>query len=225
MPPVEIPMSRCFLWSALVCLAAAGAPGVHAHTAAAQQSTVAAPTNALYSVIRGMALTGGRAEVAGLVLKRDRVTMTFTGTFYFAAPAGSRVLGAVFIGQGTMQAQTPPGAFEREQLKRLIGSDVAESDFRTAVLRWSDDTFEVIGAARQAGGDIPAQATRLASAFEGRATFDLTFRHRTFDNIAAIGATTPAVPDPADPQVDAPRTSSPWRTSTFLAHQRLESLA
>src|SRR5690606_22405453 len=33
-----------------------------------------------------------------------------------------------------------------------------------------------------------------------RATFDLTFRHRTFDNIAAIGATTPAVPDPADPQ-------------------------
>lgn len=139
----------------------AGGAGTRAQTAPG--------SNASYVAIRSMALTGGTAAVSNLVLKRDRVTMTFTGTFYFAAPVDGRVLGAVFVGQGTVKADTPPGRFDPENLKRLIGSDVIESDFKSVVLRWTDDTFDVIGAARD-GGAAPEAATRLAAEFENRFT-------------------------------------------------------
>ena len=48
----------------------------------------------LYDQIKAFPLTGGKADVANLTLKRDRVAMTFTGTFYFAAPIDGRVTGA-----------------------------------------------------------------------------------------------------------------------------------
>ena len=95
---------------------------------------------ALYDQIKTFQLTGGTTTVEQLVLKRDRVTMTFTGAFYFAAPAGGKVSGAVFIGDGLVRAEAPPSDFEKENLKRLIGADLVETDFKTAVLRFSDDT-------------------------------------------------------------------------------------
>lgn len=117
----------------------------------------------LYDQIKAFALTGGTADVSALTLKRDRVEMTFTGTFYFTAPTGGTVTGAVFVGQGTMRAEAPPSDFERENVKRQLGADVVESDFKTAVLRFSDDTFQLIGAARKDVGAAPATAQRLAN--------------------------------------------------------------
>ncbi len=134
--------------------------------------------NPSYVAIRSMVLTGGTAAVSNLTLKRDRVTMTFTGTFHFAAPADGKVMGAVFVGQGTMRAETPAGRFDQENLKRLIGSDVAESDFKTAVLRWSDDTFDDIGTAATPGV-APEAATKLATEFETK------FATETGANVAA----------------------------------------
>ena len=71
--------------------------------------------------------------------------MTFTGTFYFATPVDGHVTGAVFAGDGKFSAQVPPSDFEQENVKRLLGADRVESDFRTAVFRFSDDTFEQLG--------------------------------------------------------------------------------
>ena len=76
------------------------------------------------------------------MLKRDRAEMTFDGTFYFPSPVEGRVTGAVFIGQGKFRAEPPPSEFEKENVRRMIGADIFESDFKTAVLRFTDDTFD-----------------------------------------------------------------------------------
>ena len=80
--------------------------------AAPAQADLSAEGKQVYDQIKNFTLTGGSAAVSGLTLKRDRVDMTFTGTFYFGATTGDRVTGAVFIGQGTLRAEAPPSDFE-----------------------------------------------------------------------------------------------------------------
>lgn len=122
----------------------------------------------LYNQIKAFSLTGGKADVNALLLKRDRVEMTFNGTFYFAAPVSGKITGAVFVGQGTFRAQAPPADFERANLKRLIGVDHAvESDFKTAVMKFSDDTMDVIGKTKTDGSTEP-RVQSLAAEIDGR---------------------------------------------------------
>ncbi len=139
--------------------------------AAASSSAQTAPPGggglAAYRALREFSLTGGSVRVDKLALKRDRAEMVFTGTIYFATPVDGRVSGAVFLGQGTFRAEVPPSRFERDNVHRLLGTDVVESDFQTAVLRFSDDTFDVIGKGSEPG-TVPAEAAALASEFEGR---------------------------------------------------------
>lgn len=122
---------------------------------------------AVYATLKAMRLSGQAANVSGLALTRDRVTMTFTGTFHFVEPVNGRVTGAVFVGDGRFEVESPPGTFEPDRIKRLLSADRIDSDFRTAVLRWTDDTFDVIGASATA---MPAadDALRLAAQFEPR---------------------------------------------------------
>ncbi|MFL6211094.1 MAG: M1 family metallopeptidase [Pyrinomonadaceae bacterium] len=136
--------------------------------AASAQENLSARGKELYDQIKAAALTGGTAEVKGLALKRDRAEMTFDGTFYFTSPIQDRVTGAVFIGQGTFRAEVPPSKFEQENVRRLLGTDVIESDFKTAVLRFSDDTFERIGANRQAGAAPNDRAQKLMAEADAR---------------------------------------------------------
>ncbi len=117
---------------------------------------------AAYEQIKAFQLNGGKAEVSNLSLKRDRVTMTFTGTFYFPQPVLGKVTGAVFVGRGTMTAPAPPSDFERANLKRLLKSDTVSSDFSTAVLRFADDTFDILGKSK-IDGAATAEAQKLAS--------------------------------------------------------------
>src|SRR5215213_6365966 len=116
----------------------------------------------IYNQIKLFNLNGGRADVSGLVLKRDRVEMTFTGTFYFSAPVEGKVTGAVFVGQGTFRAEVPPSKFEKDNVKRLLNSDAVESDFKTAVFRFTDNTFEIIGKTRQDAAAPEAATQKLA---------------------------------------------------------------
>ena len=125
------------------------------------------PSKSAYDQINSFILGGGKAEVTNMVLKRDRVAMTFTGTFYFATPVGGAVTGAVFVGHGSFEAEAPPVGFEKLNLKRFLKSDKVQSDFTTAVIRFSDDSFELIGKTRT-DGNAPPEAQRLASEFEGR---------------------------------------------------------
>src|SRR5262245_6798125 len=84
--------------SLVVCgFSAASKPAVDA---AGPPPIQASEAKSLYDGIKSFALTGGSAEVSNLTLKRDRVEMTFNGTFYFAAPANGKVTGAVFVGDG-----------------------------------------------------------------------------------------------------------------------------
>src|SRR6266404_2514675 len=109
----------------------------------AQDVSSAAGKN-LYEQLKTASMTGGSAEVSGLVLNRNRAEMTFNGTFHFSSSVDGHVTGAVFIGSGTFKADVPAGKFEHDNVRRMIGADKVESDFRTAVLRFSDDTFAKI---------------------------------------------------------------------------------
>jgi hypothetical protein len=122
---------------------------------------------ALYDSLKKFELDGKAAQVNNLVFKRDRVEMTLNGTVYFAAPVNGRVFGAVFLGQGTLRAETPPTGFERDNLRRLLKAEVLESDFATAVFRFSDDTFDTIGRGAQQAA-APSDAVAVARDFEPR---------------------------------------------------------
>ena len=171
---------------AVGCLLAVTATALlraNAGAAVPGQASPVADAKALYSQIRAFPLTGGAADVENLKLTRDRVEMTFTGTFYFAAPVGGRVTGAVFTGTGMMRAEAPPSDFERDNVRRMIGADLVESDFKTVVLRWTDDTFDLIGAGRADGAAAPAPAQRLAAEADAR------FTRETDANLSARLAT------------------------------------
>lgn len=117
----------------------------------AQIESGSAAAKSLYDNLKSFQLTGGTATAARLELKRDRVVMTFDGTFYFSAPIEGKVTGAVFIGNGTLRAEVPPNDFERSNLKRLIGEESVNATFTRAVLRFTDDTFDRISANRREG--------------------------------------------------------------------------
>jgi hypothetical protein len=121
----------------------------------------------LYDRIKGLTLSGATAPVKGLMLKRDRAEMTFNGIFYFPVAIDGHVTGAVFIGEGKFSAEVPPSEFEKANVKRLLGSDMVQSDFKTAVFRFSDDTFERLGQAVNAGG-VAEQAQKIAGEIDAR---------------------------------------------------------
>jgi hypothetical protein len=137
-------------------------------TTAFAQDTQPAKGKELYDQIKLFSLGGGSAAVKALVLNRDRVQMTFDGTFYFATPVDGHVTGAVFVGEGKFMTEVPPNEFEKHNVKRLLGAERVESDFKTAVLRFSDDTFERLGQSPNLAGSVNAQAQKLARELDGR---------------------------------------------------------
>jgi len=136
-------------------------------TGALGQENNAPKSKELYNQLKAFSLTGGSAKAEALILKRDRAEITFDGTFYFGPPVDGRVTGAVFIGQGRFRAEVPPGGFEKENVRRLLGEEVVDSDFKTAVFRFTDDTFDIIGRDRREGGGNE-QAQKLATETEPR---------------------------------------------------------
>jgi hypothetical protein len=116
--------------------------------------------------------------VENMVVKKDRVEMTFTGAFYLAEPVAGSVQGAVFIGRGNFRAEPTPVPFERQNTRRLLSADTVESDFRTAVLRFTDDSLSASNLI-STSGIPPAEALELAAGFEKR------FLKETGANVAA----------------------------------------
>jgi len=121
----------------------------------------------IYDQIKAFNLSGGKA-VTSITLKRDRVEMTFNGTFYFTSATEGKVTGAVFVGQGTFKSEVPSNKFEKDNVKRLLGAETVESDFKTAVLRFTDDTFEQIGKNRQDAAAADAAAQKIALESDAR---------------------------------------------------------
>ncbi|HEX5705038.1 MAG TPA: M1 family aminopeptidase [Pyrinomonadaceae bacterium] len=126
------------------------------------------PAKQLYEQVKAFNLDGGAVAAKSLTFQRDRAKLVFDGTFYFTAPVNGRVTGAVFIGEGKLSAEVPPSEFEKHNVKRLLGVDIVESDFKTAVFRFSDDTAERIG---KPSSEVPAsdpEAAKLAKEHDVR---------------------------------------------------------
>ncbi len=132
-----------------------------------QVESTSTSNRSVYDQIKTFDLNGGKSEVSKLVLTRDRVELTFDGTFYFSTPVDGKVTGAVFIGQGLFKAEIPPNEFEKNNVKRLLKSEVVESDFKTAVFRFTDDTFDLIGK-NKTEGSADAASQKLASEINSR---------------------------------------------------------
>jgi hypothetical protein len=121
----------------------------------------------LYDALKKFELKG-KASVTDLKLKRDRAEMIFTGDFYFMAPVNGRVTGAVFIGQGKFSAAAPPSQFDKDNLKKYLKAEQVSSDFRQAVLRFSDRTFDEIGKQADKSAAPSPDAQKLAAEMEPR---------------------------------------------------------
>jgi len=116
----------------------------------------------IYNQLKAFSLTGGTVEAKGLVLKRDRVQLTLDGVVYLGEPVEGIITGAVFMGEGKFIAETPPNKFEQDNVKRLLGADLIESDFKTAVFRFTDDTAKQFGAVTRDAGVVNERAQKLA---------------------------------------------------------------
>ncbi len=140
-------------------------------TSVAAQGDLSVSGKELYSQVKSFSLGGGSITVNALAFNRDRAQMTFSGTFYFSTPVDGRVTGAVFVGKGKIRVEVPPNDFEKENLKRLLGVDVLESDFDTAVMRFADDTFERLSQkspSSAAAGPADARVQKLATEMDAR---------------------------------------------------------
>lgn len=120
---------------------------------------------ALYQQLQNSSVLEKSAHLENLVLQRDRVTINFTnGTVYFSPLVAGKVRSAVFIGAGRLQATPPPVAFEQDNVRRLLKADDVSADFRTAVLRFTDDTAsDILKAGFLQGGAASEQAGHLAA--------------------------------------------------------------
>lgn len=134
--------------------------------AAFAQESAASKEKQTYNQLKAFALTGGSAQVKALVLKKDRAQLTLDGTVYFAEPINGQITGAVFIGEGRFLAETPPSEFEKDNVRRLLGAENVDSDFKTAVFRFTDDTAAQFG--QPQAGPANERAQKLATEIDER---------------------------------------------------------
>ena len=136
---------------------------------ASAQNAVPSANLALYHDLRAFSLGSRSIHVENLVLHKDRATITFRdGMIYFPAPVAGKVRGAVFEGAGSFHSTAPPSEFERDNVRRLLGAEEVSLDFKSAVLRFTDDTFSTELAGPQQASSTPASAAKLAAELDGR---------------------------------------------------------
>ena len=83
-------------------------------------------------------------SVRDITINRDALSITFNrGAIAFTEAIDGKVTGAVFIGSGDILA-IPPDATEKKQLFRYTKSALLTEHFETAVLRFTDGTWEEI---------------------------------------------------------------------------------
>ncbi|MBZ5597075.1 MAG: hypothetical protein LAN83_02025 [Acidobacteriia bacterium] len=75
--------------------------------------------------------------------------------------------GAVFIGQGRVMVE-PYSSFEKESVQRFLKSDRVDLNFTTAVLRFTDDTYDLLAKLGRANGGVPPEAQKLAAELDPR---------------------------------------------------------
>jgi hypothetical protein len=132
------------------------------------QSPQSSDAAALYQQLQNSSAADKSIHLENMVLERDRVTMTFTNGIIYLSPAvAGKVRSAVFVGSGKFQAAPPPVPFEQDNLRRLLKADDVSSDFKTAVLRFTDNTAdEFLKQGFLQGDSASQQAAHLAADLE-----------------------------------------------------------
>ena len=118
----------------------------------------------MYQALQSSFIIEKSVHLENARLQRDRVTVTFTSGMVYLSPAiGGKVRAAVFVGSGKIQAAPPPVPFEQQNVRRLLQTDDLSSDFKTAVLRFTDDTAgELLKQGFLQGATASEQASHLA---------------------------------------------------------------
>jgi hypothetical protein len=110
--------------------------------------------------------TGSAYQVRDLSIQRDNMTLVLeTGTVFLMQPIDGEITGLAFIGEGVAR-MTPPNRTESYMLQREYGAARLDEPFGEAVIRFCDDTEELI--LRHGTPVAPAGAERAAEIFRER---------------------------------------------------------
>ena len=149
-----------FVYSILILLLAS--------VSALAQDGTASKDKEIYDQLKAFTLSGNTVPVKNVVLKRVRAQITLDGVVYLSQPVNGVITGAVFIGDGKFVAETPSNDFEKDNVKRLLGTEVIESDFKTAVFRFTDDMVSELGQVPTGAGAANDRAQKLARDMDER---------------------------------------------------------
>ena len=163
--------SRRRLAAAALAAALLSATGTPAATAPAP------PSDPVYAALRAARPTGKAVAVSHLTLERDAFRFRFaSGAFQFLPPVEGRTVGAVFVGEGTMEL-TPATEAERRRLafqredKKL---EILTERFDSLVLLFTDATAEDIEARGTPAASPPARAGAVYEKFFKKQRKDFT---------------------------------------------------
>jgi len=81
-------------------------------------------------------------NIRDITLRRDALSVALNrGAIAFLEPVNGKVTGAVFIGNGEIVAISPD-PLERQQIFKFTGTGILNEPFQTAILRFTDNTYE-----------------------------------------------------------------------------------
>lgn len=128
-----------------------------------------------YRELRGALPSGPGIAVDKVVLTRDAGEITLLhGAVYPYGDMHGRCVGAVFLGEGSLHV-VPPSAMERKQLQLVMKSEVLDQRFTSAVLRFTDGTWEEL---KKSGGEaVAGSAAAMSQATEAQTLFRKEIRY------------------------------------------------
>jgi hypothetical protein len=129
-----------------------------------------------YTALRSARPDGRALAVENLLLERDAFRFRFeSGTFQFLRPVANRTVGAVFVGEGSLEIR-PSTEAERRHLAFVTGSKTLEiftDSFKSLVLLFTDGTAGEIESRGSAAPGASAEAGRIYEGFSKKQRKDL----------------------------------------------------
>jgi peptidase M1-like protein len=115
-----------------------------------------------YQQLRNITVGSEAITVNNATLKRDAATFQLnSGTLCFLSPVGSKVTGAIFVGEGRLLL-TPPIPAEGRNLNLLTRQQEFSESFSKLVLRFTDDTYKELKSAGTPGSPTSCDPGLLA---------------------------------------------------------------
>ena len=109
------------------------------------QAPAASPAASVWNALSAPAMDSSKsAHTENVAIVRDRIHITLTdGTIEFTQPVNGVVFGAVFHGNGRLQAE-PPNPIEAQQLHLFTKQEKLDMSFTEATFSFTDGLFEEV---------------------------------------------------------------------------------